>query len=29
MFFKDTLAGILFPELIAAVEPHLRAIAQD
>lgn len=27
MFFRDSLAGILFPELITAVEPHLRAIA--
>jgi hypothetical protein len=29
LFFKDTLAGFLFPELVAAVEPHLRVIALE
>ena len=29
LFFKDTLAGFLFPELVTAVEPHLRTIVME
>ena len=29
LFFRDTLSGILFSELIAAVDPYLRALAKD